>query len=101
MSRAIIPSVNMIHMKGGGTLIDHQLLRDTIKESGITKEHVARQLGLTREGLYLKLNGKSEFKFSEVVKLKDMLHLKQSDFRRIFFMPERETDSRPKDGVTS
>lgn len=82
-------------------MIDHKLLGDTIKESGITKEHIAKQLGLTREGLYLKLKGKSEFKFSEVVKLKDMLHLKQSDFRRIFFMPERENNSRTKDGVSS
>ena len=80
-------------------MIDLKLLDDTIKNSGITKEHIARQLDITRHGLYLKLEGKNEFKLSELEKLKDLLHLKQGDFRRIFFASERELNSRTKEVI--
>ena len=51
-------------------MTDTKLLRETIDNSGISVTFIAKSLGLTRSGLYLKLNGKVEFKASEIVKMK-------------------------------
>ena len=66
-------------------MTDTLMLRNAIKESGITLTSISEKMGLTREGLYNKLNGTSEFKASEIVKLSTLLHLSAETREKIFF----------------
>lgn len=58
-------------------------LEVAIKRSGITKRKLAKMLGLSEMGLYKKINNITEFKASEIVKLSEILALKNKD--EIFF----------------
>lgn len=66
-------------------MTDTKLLRETIDNSGISVTFIAKSLGLTRSGLYLKLNGKVEFKASEIVKMKSIFNLTTKMRDAIFF----------------
>ncbi len=65
-------------------------LRAKIEESGITITKLAEKLGLSREGLYLKLNGTTEFKASEIVLLREILRLTKEEQERFFFANHSE-----------
>ncbi|MBM6824825.1 DUF739 family protein [Veillonella magna] len=65
-------------------------LKERIERSGITFTWIAKKLGITREGLYNKLQGKSEFKASEIGVLIDVLQLTPSEQQRYFFTNECE-----------
>ena len=69
----------------GSDKLDCILLTDIIDERGFTKNEIAEQLGLSRQGLYNKLNGEKEFKASEIRKLSRLLNLSDSDKNQIFF----------------
>lgn len=61
------------------------MLSEKIELSGIPKSAIAESLGLTRQGLYNKLNGEREFKGSEIKKLSNLLNLTGSEKEAIFF----------------
>ena len=63
----------------GSDKLDCILLTDIIDERGFTKNEIAEQLGLSRQGLYNKINGEKEFKASEIRKLSRLLNLSDSD----------------------
>lgn len=65
--------------------MNSQLLNIKIEESGLLKSAIAEELGLTRQGLYNKLNGEREFKGSEIKKLIQMLRLSEQEQQDIFF----------------
>jgi DNA-binding phage protein len=69
----------------GGECLNNQVLNEKIEESRLSKNMIAEQLGLTRQGLYNKLNGKCEFKGSEIKKLIQMLGLNEHEQQMIFF----------------
>lgn len=62
-----------------------ETLKAKIEASGITIAFLARKLGISREGLYLKLNGTTEFKASEIATLSETLHLPPDQRDAIFF----------------
>lgn len=64
---------------------DMTMLRKKIKDSGVTFTAVADKIGVTRETLYNRLDGKSEFKASEISCLTNMLRLKKAEQDAIFF----------------
>ena len=64
---------------------DMTMLRRKIKDSGVTITAVADRIGVTRETLYNRLDGKSEFKASEISCLTNMLRLKKAEQDAIFF----------------
>ena len=66
-------------------MTDTTLLQAAISKSGVTITWLAHELGISREGLYNKINGKTEFKASEVVTLTKLLRLKPAERDRIFF----------------
>lgn len=66
-------------------MTDTKLLREEIAHSGISISFLSRKMGMTREGFYNKLNGKSEFKASEIAALSTILHLTVEKRERIFF----------------
>lgn len=65
--------------------MNHQLLKDKIKEKGLKKQHIAKELKLSSYGLNLKLSGKNEFKWSEIEKLILILRLDEKEKKIIFF----------------
>lgn len=71
-------------------MTDVGILNKTISDSGVTITFLAEKLGITREGLYKKLNGKTEFKASEIVKVQNVLKLTDEKRDEIFFAPEVE-----------
>lgn len=49
-----------------------QLLGELIKK-GITKKSLANQIGVAEKTLFNKLNGKTDFTFSEIKKIRDIV----------------------------
>lgn len=65
-----------------------QKLQETIERSGLKKCFIADSLGLSRQGLQDKLNGKSEFKASEIDAFSVLLRLDSAQRDAIFFAAE-------------
>lgn len=61
------------------------ILKETIKKRGFRLDFIAKQLNLSIYGFSLKLNGKSEFKWSEVEKIIEVLKLDEIEKKKIFF----------------
>ena len=61
------------------------LLNYKIKVSGYRLGFLAEKLGLSRAGLYNKINNKTEFLASEIQALSDLLNLDAKDREDIFF----------------
>lgn len=74
-------------------MVDIQLLKNTIRDQGITIVSISEKIGITREGLYKKLAGEAEFKASEIEKISAALRLSKDERDAIFFAKEVETDS--------
>lgn len=74
-------------------MLKTEKLRDAIQASGISIVYLANKLGLTREGLYNKINGLTEFKASEIINISDVLHLNVSQRDSIFFDNSNEFNS--------
>ena len=66
-------------------MTDINLLKSTIEESGLRNRFIADKLGLSPEGFYKKLRGKSEFKVSEVGIITELLRLSPAERDEIFF----------------
>lgn len=65
--------------------MNYQLLNIKIESLGLSKSTIAEELGITRQGLYNKLNGEREFKGSEIKKLIQILGLDEQEQQSIFF----------------
>ena len=65
-------------------MLNSFLLKEKIKESGMTIKAIAEKIGMTRETLYNKISGKSEFTASEIVALSEVLRLSKEDRDYIF-----------------
>ncbi len=60
-------------------------LFETIREFGDTQSELARMLGITEATLSLKINGKAEFKQSEVKAIADRYDLTGEEIKSMFF----------------
>lgn len=56
-----------------------------IKKAGLNRAEVARGLQISATALFNKIHNKTEFKASEIVALKKMLHLSDRQRDKIFF----------------
>lgn len=65
--------------------MNKELLLKKIEQSSISKTTIAKDLGITRQGLYNKLEGKQEFKSSEIKLISHMLNLTSAERDAIFF----------------
>ena len=61
------------------------LLKDYIKESGYKISFLAQQLGISEHSMSRKINGKNEFKASEIEILCKFLKISTKDRMAIFF----------------
>ena len=66
-------------------MTNSNMLKSLIKDSGVSLTYIAGKLGITRYAIYKKLDNKSEFKASEIVALKKVLHLTNEQVDEIFF----------------
>ena len=66
-------------------MTDSTLLNEEIVNSGITITAIARKLGITREGLYKKINNETESKASEILSMQKILNLTNKKRDSIFF----------------
>ena len=74
-------------------MTNSEKLNRVISDSGMTITSIASKLGITREGLYKKLNNDTEFKASEISKMQAILHLSNEKRDEIFFAKEVELNS--------
>lgn len=65
------------------------LLEERIKNSGYTKNYIAKTLGLTPYGLSLKISNKNEFKASEIEALSALLDIESWEERSYIFFAEK------------
>lgn len=65
--------------------MNEKVLREKILNKGMSLVFVSGKLDITREGLYNKLSGNSEFKASEIKTLADLLSLTPKEIETIFF----------------
>lgn len=68
-------------------MTDTKALEAAIVAAGVMKKHICSQLGLTFQGLSDKVNGRTEFKASEIRIMQDVLRLTNEERDRIFFAP--------------
>lgn len=60
-------------------------LIETIREFGDTQSKLARMLGMTESTLSWKINGKAEFKQSEIKAIADRYDLTGEEIKSMFF----------------
>lgn len=65
-------------------MLNAELLKSKINKSGISITAIASKLGLSREAVYHKMKGKSEFSATEIVVLTEVLHLSRDERDKIF-----------------
>ena len=71
-------------------MVNIELLKEAIDDSGMTMVSIASKSGMLRETLYNRLAGKGEFTASEIAGLTETLHLTKARRDRIFFSPTVE-----------
>lgn len=65
-------------------MVDIELLKNIIENSGMTMSSIASKSGIVRETLYNRLNGVGEFTASEIVGLSKALRLSIIERDQIF-----------------
>lgn len=65
-------------------MTNSEMLREKIKNRNLSMYEVAKAIDLSREGFYKKINGETEFKASEIVKLSEFLNLNNKERDNIF-----------------
>lgn len=61
-----------------------ELLKEKMKDSGMTVVAIADKTGIDRATIYNRLNNKGEFTASEIVELSNVLRLSKPDRDKIF-----------------
>ena len=65
--------------------MDTILLKKIIEDRGIKYQYLAKELGISRESLYNKVNGKTEFTAGEIRSIAKTLALDFLTIQTIFF----------------
>lgn len=68
--------------------MDYTLLRGAIRRKYKTVKEFSKHLGLTENGLYLKLNNKNEFSANQIIECVKLLELSVDDIGKYFFTKE-------------
>ena len=63
-------------------------LRAEMVRSGETIESMAEKVGISQTAMFRKVKGRTEFKHSEIIKIKTILNLSEQQFKTIFFNEE-------------
>ena len=74
-------------------MTDSIKLKQKIIESGYRRKYIADMMGLSYYGLQNKVEGRTDFKAREIVRICDLLNIDVNDREAIFFAPD--VDSMP------
>lgn len=66
-------------------MVDTKKIRDIINKKGLKYSYIAKELGLTTYGLQLKIDGKTEFKASEILEFSKILGIQDLKYRETIF----------------
>lgn len=66
-------------------MVDFEMLRNRIEDSGMTVTSISKKSGILRETLYNRMKGRGEFTASEIVALARTLCLTNEERDKIFF----------------
>lgn len=88
----------MMKRKVKNKMIKGNLLREKIDTCGFKLVYVAKQVGVSYQAFLKKLNNETEFKTSEVMILKELLHLTDDEVMEIFFTQNVDCQSTTKKG---
>lgn len=66
-------------------MFNQKLLKAKIIAQGLTRAEMAKKIGISLTTLNYKLNGRQEFKLSEVKKICTILNLNKTEREKIFF----------------
>lgn len=66
-------------------MFNQKLLKAKIIAQGLTRAEIAKKMGISLTTLNYKLNGRQEFKLSEMKKICTILNLSKSEREKIFF----------------
>lgn len=72
-------------------MVNEELLRNMIKEKGLKLKFIAEKMGLTPQGLSLKMSNVNEFTVSEAYKLSSILGLDSKELNSQIFLPNSVT----------
>ena len=76
----------IINSGGGGVIkVNKQLLRSKMALFGDTVATLSSKIGTSTASLSLKINGKSDFRQSEIDKIKNIYYLSAEEIVNIFF----------------
>lgn len=64
---------------------DYSLLQNRIKEEGYSQTSLAKELGMARNSMNLKLNNKAHFTQSEIIKMSYELGIEGDEIGNYFF----------------
>ena len=65
--------------------MNNDLLKEVIQNNGVKVSVLADKIGISRQSLFMKLNGERTFNQGEIMALKTNLHLSDDQFMEIFF----------------
>ena len=71
--------------KGDGKVTNGKMLKEIAKAKHITLQSIADAIGVSRQGLFKKIENRSEFKASEVMRISELLDLSEKQKKQIFF----------------
>ncbi len=69
-------------------MVNLKLLNEKIDNSGMTKTAIARKMGISRETLYQKTQGESEWTINNMETFSRALHLTEQETKVIFLSSE-------------
>ena len=74
-------------------MTDSVKLREYMQQSGFKLSFIASKIGISVQTLLNKIEGKTEFKASEIKKLCELLHIGLSGMQEIFFAMDVDCNS--------
>lgn len=77
-------------------MTDSVMLREAVAHSGLKYKFIAETMGLTPYGLQKKIDGKTEFKGSEIAAISNILNLTRQEKEHIFFAKTSDCQSTKK-----
>lgn len=66
-------------------MTNSELLKEKIKESGYKIQHIADEIGLSRQALSNKINNNTQFTVEEMKAMSGILKVDGEEMKRIFF----------------
>ena len=81
----------------GDTVTDALELDYAIKKAGLNRPKIAKILGISVMSLFNKIHNRTEFKASEIVAMKQALHLSNEQRDKIFFAHDVDVKSTKED----